>query len=61
VERYTTLAARVWGSILLEINYFLFLGEQRSFDEGGAQRPYGVFMSPKRRVRAAHGRAAKIH
>ncbi len=30
---------------------------------GGAQRPFGVFMNPKRRVRAAHGRAraAKTH
>jgi hypothetical protein len=39
--------------------YFLFLGEQRSCDGrgGGAQRPLGVAMSPKRRVRAAHGRA----
>ncbi len=24
---------------------------------GGAQRPFGVAMRPKRRVRAAHGRA----
>ena len=29
----------------------------------GAQRPFSVFVSPKRRVRAAHGRAraAKTH
>jgi hypothetical protein len=43
---------------------FLFLGEQRSCDGRGARSaPSGVAVSPKRRVRAAHGRAreAKTH
>jgi hypothetical protein len=47
------------GKILfMEIVYFLFLEEGE-----GVQRPFSVFMSPKRWVRAAHGRAraAKTH
>ncbi len=41
-----------------------FWEEQRSCDERGARSaPFGVFMSPIRLVRAAHGRAraAKTH
>jgi hypothetical protein len=53
------------GSILfLEIFIFLnFWGSSEAAIGGGAQRPFGVFFSPKRRVRAAHGRAreAKTH
>ena len=53
------------GSILfLEIVYFLnFLGSSEAAMRRGAQRPFGVFFNPKRRVRAAHGRAreAKTH
>jgi hypothetical protein len=58
------------GSILLlEIVKYNFLGmnkKQRSCDGrrgGRAASPFGVLMSPKRRVRAAHGRAraAKTH
>jgi hypothetical protein len=53
------------GSILfLEIVYFFnFWGSSEAAMGGGAQRLFGVFMSPKRRVRAAHGRAraAKTH
>ena len=48
----------------LEIVLFIFWGEQRSCDGRGARSaPFGVTMSPKRRVRAAHGRAreAKTH
>jgi hypothetical protein len=42
---------------------FIFGGAAKLRWAGGAQRPFGVFMSPKRRVRAAHGRAraAKTH
>jgi hypothetical protein len=51
------------GSILfLEKGVFVFLGmnkKQRSRDGRGARSaPFGVLMSPKRRVRA---RAAKTH
>jgi hypothetical protein len=49
--------------LFLEIVYFHFLGSSEAAMGGGAQRPFGVFMSPKRRVREAHGRAraAKTH
>jgi hypothetical protein len=43
---------------------FFICVEQRSYDGRGARSaPLGVAMSPKRRVRAAHGRAraAKTH
>jgi hypothetical protein len=51
------------GSILfLEIVLFFFIFGEAAMG-GGAQRPFVVFFSPKRRVRAAHGRAreAKTH
>jgi hypothetical protein len=52
------------GSILfLEIVYLYFWWSSEAAMGVGAQRPFGVFMSLKRRVRAAHGRAraAKTH
>jgi hypothetical protein len=50
----------VSGNSLFFIN---FLGSSEAAMGGGAQRPFGVFMSSKGRVRAAHGRAraAKTH
>jgi hypothetical protein len=52
--------------LFLEIVCFLFLGEQRTCDgRGGGARSalFSVLISPKRWVRAAHGRAraAKTH
>jgi hypothetical protein len=50
--------------LFLEIVYFFnFLGSSEAAMGGGAQRPFGVFFSPIRRVRAAQGRAreAKTH
>jgi hypothetical protein len=44
--------------------FYLFLGSSEDAMVGGARSaPLGVAMSPKRRVRAAHGRAreAKTH
>jgi hypothetical protein len=45
--------------------FYLFLGSSEAAMDGGvgAQRPFGVAMRSKRRVRAAHGRAreAKTH
>jgi hypothetical protein len=49
------------------VDYFYFWGmnmKQRSCDGRGARSaPFGQAMSPKKRVRVAHGRAreAKIH
>jgi hypothetical protein len=42
---------------------FIFGGAAKLLWGGGAQRPFGVLMGPKRRVRAAQGRAraAKTH
>ena len=46
------------GSILFLEYFFFFVGMQRSCDGGRARSaPFGAIMSPKRRVRAAHGRA----
>ncbi len=44
------------------VDFFIFV-EQRSCDGGARSAPLGVVMSPKRRMRAAHGRAraAKTH
>jgi len=50
--------------LFLEKVYFFIFGGQRSYDGRGARSaPFGVAMSLKRRVRAAHGRAreAKTH
>jgi hypothetical protein len=50
----------VFGNIL----FFYFGGSSEAAMNGGARSaPSGVAMSPKRRVRAAHGRAraAKTH
>jgi hypothetical protein len=43
--------------------FFYFWGSSEAALGGGAQRLFAVFMSPKKRVRAAHGRAraAKTH
>jgi hypothetical protein len=56
------------SNLFLKIGYFYFWGmnkKQRSCDGRGGARsaPFGVVMSQKRRVRAAHGRAraAKTH
>jgi hypothetical protein len=47
--------------LFLEIVNFFILGEQRSCDGRGARSaPFGVAMSLKRRVRAAHGRARAV-
>jgi hypothetical protein len=46
------------------IDFIYFWGAAKlRWPGGGAQRPFGRAMSPKRRVRAAHGRAreAKTH
>ncbi len=44
--------------LFLEIVYFYFGGSSESAMGGGARSaPLGVVMHPKRRVRAAHGRA----
>jgi hypothetical protein len=71
VERYSTLAARARGlkAVLVSGNikfyiFWLMHMKQRSCDRWGAHSaPFGVAMRPKRRVRAAHGRAreAKTH
>jgi hypothetical protein len=53
-----------YSVLYLEIVDFFIFVEQRSCDGRGARSaPLGVAMSPKRRVRAAHGRAraAKTH
>jgi hypothetical protein len=49
------------GSILL-LEYFFYFGAWSEAPMGGGARsaPFGVLMSPKRRVRAAHGRALVI-
>jgi hypothetical protein len=49
--------------LFLEIVYFFILGGAAKLRWVGAQRPFGVLTSPKRRVCAAHGRAlaAKAH
>jgi hypothetical protein len=44
-----------------EIVYFLFEESSEAAMGGGARSaPLGVAMSPKRRVRAAHGRACAV-
>jgi hypothetical protein len=64
VEKYTPLAAQVRAIrerfLFLEMVNFFGGGEERSCDgRGGAgSDQFGVLMSPKRQVRAAHGRAA---
>ncbi len=52
MERYTPMAAHV-----------IFEGQRSCDGRGGRSAPFGVAMSLKRRVRAAHGRAraAKTH
>jgi hypothetical protein len=50
--------------LFLEKVYLLnFWGSSEAAMGGGAHCPFGVFFSPERRVRAAHGRAreAKTH
>jgi hypothetical protein len=51
-----------WGFLY---TYIIYRKEQRSCDGRGGARsaPFGVAINPKRRVRAAHGRAreAKTH
>ncbi len=61
VERYTPWPVRAMqkGSILF-LDYFFYFGgcSETAMGGGGARSvPFGVLMSPKRRVRAAHGRA----
>ncbi len=53
------------GSVLF-LDYFFYFGACSEAAMGGGGRagaPFGVLMNPKRRVRAAHGRAraAKTH
>jgi len=45
------------------IDFCRMRSSEAAMGKGGAQRPVGVAMSSKRRVRAAHGRAreAKTH
>jgi len=68
VEKYTPLAAEFGPEgkhfVSVNIRFFIFVGAAKLRWAGGARSaPLGVAMSPKRRVRAAHGRAraAKTH
>ena len=67
VERFTTLAARVRAKreafCFWTIFYFGGCSEAAMGGGGARSAPFGVAMSSKRRLRAAHGRAraAKTH
>jgi hypothetical protein len=68
VEKYTPLAAEFEreGKHFVCVNslFFIFVGAAKLRWTGEARSgPLGMAMSPKRRVRAAHGRAraAKTH
>jgi hypothetical protein len=61
----------VWSTswvdvILFVIFYFIFWGRIRNSEDamggggGGRSAPLGVLISPKRRVRGAHGRARVV-
>jgi hypothetical protein len=69
VERYTPMSARVRArrETFCFWNFFFNFGgsSEAAMGGGGEARsdPFDVLMSPKRRVRAAHGRAraARTH
>ena len=64
VERYTPLAALVWpeGKHFVSGLFFYFGGCSEAAMGGGGARsaPFGLLMSPKIWVRAAHGRARAV-
>jgi hypothetical protein len=65
VERYTPLAALLWpeGKHFVSGLFFYFGGySEAAMGGGGGARsaPFGLLMSPKRQVRAAHGRACAV-
>jgi hypothetical protein len=63
VERYTPLVARVWpeGKHFVSGLFFYFGGCSEAAMGGGAHSAlFGLLMSPKRGVHAAHGRARTV-
>jgi hypothetical protein len=65
MEKYTPLAAEFGpeGKRFVSGIFFIFGGAAKLRWAGGAQRPVWRVNEPKRRVRAAHGRAraARTH